>query len=595
MIKHQVYSLGVSKEESLTVHKSCPSHPRHWINYSCMQCQVTICSECKTKGHQSHNTENISSALNRLVPRVKSSLRSLDDEIQKVRAREKMLSVIDGESIWCSPDLVHVTEQDTTEQDPEERGTSTKVHTQSVEKQRSFCENRMENILTKAVFLKASSERALDKMDGPALLYQILNCRLIAKIEKLIVQFRECRYMESSTNHETEMQVSFSDTSCHYTENKESFETSGAKPKISCQMQLPNTKSHVEQDRTGKIQHGEFNKDVDAEANMKQSCFIPVCKKYNVTSLSKADDKQHIKMKPHDSSQMQLCKSEKTKSTIAVPVPEKYYVTSFRNIDKEVAELKFTEQQSKVIRFHGTFGAMCYYDRQLWLPDLIGRIQVFNISGQLQRTIDSQTRGLAFAVHPFTPSHMLLASQKGLFMVDIRQCTTSSCLLQGPVFDVHASGQVIAALSTDLHVFHTTFPPKLSNSINLQQCQPTRVMVQSDMIYVSSVNNAIFVYSLNGQLLHTYGQFGHLQAEKMGYPILCAIDQEGSLLINDFRNNNVKILSKRGGLSSIDDVSVMCPRDLVFVDDEMFLSYQDGQNSCIKKYKILTPGQSTRS
>ena len=65
----------------------------------------------------------------------------------------------------------------------------------------------------------------------------------------------------------------------------------------------------------------------------------------------------------------------------------------------------------------------------------------------------------------------------------------------------------------------------------------------------SSGADKIAVYSLTGQLLQTHGSYGSGDAGQFKYPYTCGDDDDGSVLIADYNNDRLQVMSEQGEFS----------------------------------------------
>ena len=102
-----------------------------------------------------------------------------------------------------------------------------------------------------------------------------------------------------------------------------------------------------------------------------------------------------------------------------------------------------------------------------------------------------------------------------------------------------------------------------------------------------SVNDAtIKVYSLNGELLQTYGTQGRGDAGQFDHPYISADDDDGSVLIVDQGNNRLQVMSEQGEFSVVQlQPTVSQPRSAVLFNNNLYVkSFID---KSIHKYKLF--------
>jgi hypothetical protein len=111
-----------------------------------------------------------------------------------------------------------------------------------------------------------------------------------------------------------------------------------------------------------------------------------------------------------------------------------------------------------------------------------------------------------------------------------------------------------------------------------------RVVVSDACIFTSSwYNNCVYKYTLTGQLLDEYGQYGSKQrgtTSGLFYrPFLCDIDPSGSLLVADYCNDRLQVCSSAGQWVVISlPHEVSDPRDVIVntQDQSLWVLAYDG-------------------
>ena len=91
----------------------------------------------------------------------------------------------------------------------------------------------------------------------------------------------------------------------------------------------------------------------------------------------------------------------------------------------------------------------------------------------------------------------------------------------------------------------------------------------------------IAVYSLTGQLLQTHGSYGSGDAGQFKYPYTCGDDDDGSMLIADYNNDRLQVMSKQGEFSVLQlQPPVSRPRGAVLFNNNLYVTSQDKQTVC---------------
>ena len=82
--EHKIVPIKEAGKASLPeVIKFCPHHPAKPLKLSCVDCKLAICVDCKIQDHDTHKTEDIQSALGKVLPELKSMRPLLDTEREK--------------------------------------------------------------------------------------------------------------------------------------------------------------------------------------------------------------------------------------------------------------------------------------------------------------------------------------------------------------------------------------------------------------------------------------------------------------------------------------------------------------------------------
>jgi hypothetical protein len=96
-----------------------------------------------------------------------------------------------------------------------------------------------------------------------------------------------------------------------------------------------------------------------------------------------------------------------------------------------------------------------------------------------------------------------------------------------------------------------------------------RVVVSDACVFISSYNNhCVSKYTLTGQLVNNYGQFGMDKRETtsglLDRPFACDIDHSESLLVADYCNDRLQVCSSAGHWVVISlPYDVSAPRDVI--------------------------------
>ena len=92
----------------------------------------------------------------------------------------------------------------------------------------------------------------------------------------------------------------------------------------------------------------------------------------------------------------------------------------------------------------------------------------------------------------------------------------------------------------------------------------------------STSDNMIAVYSLSGELLHTYGKSGKGDAGTFDWAFICADDDDGSVLIADHDNNRLQVMSEQEEFSVLQlQPPVSRPRGAVLFNNKLYVTSED--------------------
>ena len=98
--------------------------------------------------------------------------------------------------------------------------------------------------------------------------------------------------------------------------------------------------------------------------------------------------------------------------------------------------------------------------------------------------------------------------------------------------------------------------------------------ISNNQLNCCSAENAIIkVYSLNGELLQTYGAQGRGDACQLYCPFISDDDDDGSVLIADYGNNRLQVMSKQGQFSVLQlQPPVSRPRSAVLFKNHLYVT-----------------------
>ena len=93
------------------------------------------------------------------------------------------------------------------------------------------------------------------------------------------------------------------------------------------------------------------------------------------------------------------------------------------------------------------------------------------------------------------------------------------------------------------------------------------------------------VYSLSGELLQTYGARGSRDAGQFDHPYICADDDDGSVLIADWNNDRLQVMSEQGEFSVLQlQPPVSRPLGAVLFNNQLYVVSNPGFGNSIYKY-----------
>ena len=93
----------------------------------------------------------------------------------------------------------------------------------------------------------------------------------------------------------------------------------------------------------------------------------------------------------------------------------------------------------------------------------------------------------------------------------------------------------------------------------------------------NTAHHEILVYSLSGKFLQAFSRQGSGDAGRLGSPIICDVDIEGSVLIADFDNNRLQVMSEQGEFRVLDlQPQVSQPESAVIFSGDLYVtSYKE--------------------
>ena len=180
---------------------------------------------------------------------------------------------------------------------------------------------------------------------------------------------------------------------------------------------------------------------------------------------------------------------------------------SFSHSHKKLYGLKVKKQRAS-FELKKSCERFCFHQESLWCP-YDCKVDIYSLDGRLQRSVECPQVVSICALHPITPTCVLLSARSGLYTYSITRHAVSNILRQGVSSDVHASGKHIVALEQGsgpgdlVHVFSTIDPPTHSHSFCVNHTQGLCLMVHNGYVYVSSWsrnNTSVSVYTVEGQM-----------------------------------------------------------------------------------------------
>ena len=535
----------------VNVTKYCPKHVTKPIKLSCVPCKLAICVDCKMEDHDTHKTEDVTSALASVLLEVRASIPLLTAEKEKQVEVKYGLLLLAREVISLGKEIIGKAEKVRDELTSRAMRDYNKIEetvnnfVQSVTKEVSLRENDANNSISSIDSMSSWMNVLVDMTEGPALLFKVRNERLLDRVIALLIACEESR------------------------NNMEFYRQANRKPMFrQTALQCENI--------VGSIQFEEPSVMSFAE-NKVRLLPQPYISNYCLPDTKETISTKH-KAKPRCTRYLVQTKW----STIEVK--------SFRNADNRLRG---------PVKGIGSFNLMkpcdrfCFHQESLWCPHR-NTIDIYSLSGKLQMSLECPYEESISALHPLTQTCMLLSTLSGLYTYDTTQYAISTTLREGKFRDVHASGTDIVALEQrrhpgDLvHVFSTTDPSTYSHSFCVNHSNVFSVMVHKKCLYVSAwgYNISVSVYMLEGQMISQYGSIRNGKPGLMYSPCLCAMDDNESLLIAAHINNELQIMNRLGAFSVVNLIGVKWPIDVVIANSDLFVLYGLLGVSKIQKYKL---------
>ena len=272
MSEHRIVAIAeAGTHPVVNVTKYCPKHITKPIKLSCVPCGLAICVDCKIEDHDTHKTEDVTSALATILPDIRALAPLPSAEKSKqIEVKHDLVSIfrevtclgkeIMGNAQKTRDDLISraMREYNTIEE------TVTKF-VQSVTKEASIREDGANNSISSIDSMSSWINVLAGVAEGPAVLFEVKNERFLDRAKVLL---RECQ----NSHDVTELQ-----------------RRANRKPKL--------IQTSLESDYiVGSIQFEEPS--TPSPAKNKEAGLTPIC-----TSLQQKKQKllnmKHIKIKDH--------------------------------------------------------------------------------------------------------------------------------------------------------------------------------------------------------------------------------------------------------------------------------------------------------
>ena len=523
MTEHSIIPIAeAGNHPVVNVTKYCPKHVTKPIKLSCVPCKLAICVDCKIEDHDTHKTEDVTSALASVLPELRASIPLLNAEKNKQDEVKEGLNSFVKDATSLGKEILDNAEKVRDDLVSHIQKEFNKIEetvvnfVQSVTKEANLRENDANNSISSIDSMTSWISVLADVTEGPAVLFEVCNEKLLDRVKGLLTECQKSRDLRVL------------------------HDMGSRKPRF---RQTPIQCDNI----LGNIQFEEDTK-------------------------HKTDQKPIIYKVP-------------TKSMTSE-------VKSFRYIDRKLCGFKVKKHRGS-FKLNTHCDRFCYHQESLWCPH-DDTIDIYSLDGQLQMSQQCPPMRSIIALHPLTPTCMLVSAECGLYTYNTTHHTVSNTLREGVFWDVHASGTYTVALQKRpdpgdlIHVFTNEDPPTHSLSFCVNHTDVLRVMVHNQCVYVSACNHntSVSVYTVKGQMISQYGSFGHGKSGQMDYPILCAVGCDESLLIADCDNKRLQLMNKKGKFSVVKGVDVKWNWDVVIVGSNLFLLCGYFSDSKIHRYEL---------
>ena len=541
MSEHRIVPIAdTGTHPVVNITKYCPKHVTKPIKLSCVSCKLAICLQCKVEDHDTHKTEDVPSALASVLPELRTSIPRLDAEKEKqVEAMHdldcfvKEVAVI-GREILCNAEKARDELMSRAMSDYKKIQETVTNFVQSVTKEASLQEDDANNSIKSIDSMSSWIKVLANVTEGPAILFEVRNERLLDRVTALLRECREFRDVRKLQNRATRKpRLRQTSLECENVVGIVQFE-----------------EAFVTSTATG-IASG-------LHQTYSSSQYSPVTEETTHTVPS-------------------------TESTIEVK--------SFRQTDTRLCEVKGVKKRGS-FKLASTCFRICYHQETLWCLSY-NKIDIYTLEGRLQMSTKFPYLSALCAVHPLTLTRVLLSAQCGLYLYDTTQQAISHTLRKGLILDVHASGTHIVALKRShnkgdlVHVFSTTDPPAHSHSFHVNHSHALRVMIHNRRVYVSVRDKGtfVYVYTVEGQ---TISQYQDCRIEEVSlHPYLCAVDGDGRLVIAEYQQDSFLLTNRRTYFIALKDVDACGARDIVIVGKDLYvLYYLSPPDVRIRKYEL---------
>ena len=556
MSEHRIVPISeAGTHPVVNVTKYCPKHVTKPIKLSCIPCKLAICLECKVEDHDTHKTEDVPSALASVLPELRTSISLLNAEKWKqIKVKHDLVSLV-REVTSLEKEILGNIEKTRDEliscvmSDCNKMKETLTNFFQSVTKEASLREDDANNSISSIDSMSSWIKVLADITEGPAVLFEVRNERLLERLRALL-------------------------TECEVSRDVRELQSRATKKPIFTQtpLQCDNV--------VGSIQFEE------PSAMFSEECGVSGLYQPYTSSPHSLATKQTPGTK--QKTKHEACTVSTKQSTINVK--------SFRHTKNILCELKVGKKKSS-FQLEEVYPRFCYHEESLWCP-CSNTIHIYTLDGQLQRSVDCPEVLSISALHPVTPTIMLLSAESGLYTYDTTQHAVNNTLREGQFLDVHASGTHIVALEKKsgtgnlVHVFSTTYPPTNLYSFSVTKTDALCVLVHDQCVYVSARKDStsVSVYTVEGQIISQNNYYGVSKPLKTPSLHLCAVDFEGSLLIADHNSKQLQIMDREGQFSVVKGVGVQWLSDVddvAIVGKDLFvLLHRSYPGSKIQRYEL---------